>query len=96
MVTISLHYWAGAKAAAGLAMERFEANSVAEALRRARDQRSDPAFDSVLSVSSVLIDGLVATRADLERPTSEPLDVEILPPFAGGAGGGLRPTLPPG
>lgn len=91
MVTISLHYWAGAKAAAGLAMERFEANSVAEALRRAREQRSDPAFDRILSVSSVLVDGLVATRADLERPARTPVEVEILPPFAGGSERGCTP-----
>jgi molybdopterin synthase sulfur carrier subunit len=85
MVTISLYYWAGAKAAAGLAMERFEANSVADALRQARDARSDARFDRVLSVSSVMVDGLVVQGVDLEQPLTEDVRVEILPPFAGGA-----------
>ena len=33
MVSVSLHYWAGARAAAGVAEEQIEARSVAEALR---------------------------------------------------------------
>jgi molybdopterin synthase sulfur carrier subunit len=84
MVPVSLHYWAGARAAAGVAEEQIEARSVAEALRFARDQRSDPHFDKVIRASSVLIDGLTAHPADLERPLMGPVRVEILPPFAGG------------
>jgi sulfur-carrier protein len=84
MVPVSLHYWAGARAAAGVAEEQFEARSVAEALRFARDERSDPHFDKVIKASSVLIDGLTAHPADLERPLRGPVRVEILPPFAGG------------
>ena len=83
-VPVSLHYWAGAKAAAGVAEEEIEARSVAEALRLARDERSDPHFDKVIKASSVLIDGLTAHPADLERPLTAPVRVEILPPFAGG------------
>jgi sulfur-carrier protein len=84
MVPVSLHYWAGARAAAGVAEEQIEARSVAEALRFARDERSDPHFDKVIKASSVLIDGLAAHPADLERPLKAPVRVEILPPFAGG------------
>ncbi len=68
MVPVSLHYWAGARAAAGVAEEKIEARSVAEALRFACDERSDPHFDRVINASSVLIDGLTAHPADLERP----------------------------
>lgn len=86
MARISLYYWAGARAAAGVEMESFEADSVASALQRAREGRADPRFDRVLSVSSVLIDGLVAQQIDLERLLTTPeVRVEILPPFAGGA-----------
>lgn len=85
MVTISLYYWAGAKAAAGVAVERFDATTVAAALQCARDQRVDPRFDQVLSVSSVLVDGVVVRGEALARVLQEPVRVEILPPFAGGA-----------
>jgi molybdopterin synthase sulfur carrier subunit len=85
MATISLYYWAGAKAAAGVDVERFEADSVAQALQHARDQRADPRFDQVLSVSSVLVDGVVARGEALDRPVTEAVRVEILPPFAGGS-----------
>jgi len=85
MVTVSLYYWAGARAAAGVELERFEATSVAEALQSARDARRDPAFDRVLEASSLLVDGLVARDAELDRALEGPVRVEILPPFAGGA-----------
>lgn len=85
MAGISVHYWAGAKAAAGVEMERFEADSVSAALEQARDARGDPSFDRVLKMSSVLIDGVAAHREDLARPLSTDVRVEILPPFAGGA-----------
>jgi molybdopterin converting factor small subunit len=84
MVTVSLHYWAGAKAAAGLSEEKIDARSVAEALDVARRRRSDPRFDRVLQVSSVLIDGRTAHQEDLERQLTQAVQVEVLPPFAGG------------
>jgi sulfur-carrier protein len=83
-VPVCIHYWAGARAAAGIAEEEIEARSVAEALRFACDRRSDPRFDKVIKASSVLIDGLTAHEIDLERPLTEPVRVEVLPPFAGG------------
>ena len=84
-VPVSLHYWAGARAAAGVAAEVIQAQTVAEALRFARDRRSDPHFDRVIKASSMLIDGLTAHPADLDRPLTAPVRVEILPPFAGGS-----------
>ena len=88
MVTISLHYWAGAKAAAGTAEEAVEAESVAAALELARARRADPRFDRVLAASALLIDGLRASAGDLARPLATPVRVEVLPPFAGGAATG--------
>jgi len=84
-VPVSLHYWAGARAAAGVTAEQIQARTVAEALRFARDRRSDPHFDRVIKASSMLIDGLTAHPADLDRPLTVPVRVEILPPFAGGS-----------
>ncbi|MET0694389.1 MAG: MoaD/ThiS family protein [Propionibacteriaceae bacterium] len=86
MVLISLYYWAGAKAAAGVEVERFETETVAQALELARSQRSDPQFDRVLSVSSLLIDGLVVSPEGRDALRTEPVRVEVLPPFAGGNG----------
>jgi molybdopterin synthase sulfur carrier subunit len=84
MVSVSLHYWAGARAAAGVAEEAIEAQSVAEALRLACQQRSDPRFERVIKMSSVLIDGRAAHQEDLERQLTEAVQIEVLPPFAGG------------
>jgi len=85
MVFVSLHYWAGAKAAAGVAEEEIEARSVAEALQFACHQRSDPHFDRIVNASSVLIDGRTAHQEDLDQPLTKPVQVEVLPPFAGGS-----------
>jgi sulfur-carrier protein len=84
-VPVSLHYWAGASAAAGVAAEEIQARTVAEALRLASDKRSDPHFDRVIKASSMLLDGKAAHPPDLERPLDAPIQVEILPPFAGGS-----------
>lgn len=84
MTTIALQYWAGARAAAGVAREEWEALSVAEALELARRSRADAAFDRVVAMCSILVDGAVAGAADLAAPRSTPVVAEILPPFAGG------------
>ncbi|MCW2810884.1 MAG: hypothetical protein JWP61_1342 [Friedmanniella sp.] len=84
MVLVSLHYWAGAKAAAGTAEETVEAASVAEALEVVTGRRSDPRFARVVRASSVLVDGVAAHRGDLERVLEGPVRAEVLPPFAGG------------
>jgi molybdopterin synthase sulfur carrier subunit len=83
MATMSLHYWAGARAAAGVAEERFEADTIAAALEAACQSRGS-AFRRVVSACSLLVDGLAVHAADLERPRSGAVRVELLPPFAGG------------
>lgn len=85
MAQVSIHYWAGAKAAAGVAMETVEASTVAGALGEASRRRADPHYDRVVRASTVLIDEVAAHPADLIRPLDGPVRVEILPPFAGGA-----------
>ncbi|WP_018158057.1 MoaD/ThiS family protein [Demetria terragena] len=79
MTTVTVRYWAGARAAAGIDHERVEADSVV-ALREAI-MREHPAMTSVLDVASVLIDGR-AVQGD--APLADAETVEILPPFAGG------------
>ena len=84
MATVRLHYWAGARAAAGVESEEWTAASVADALRAATAARADPAFARVVTACSVLVDGVVVRGADLERPVSGSVRAELLPPFAGG------------
>lgn len=84
MAKVTLHYWAGARAAAGVETEHFEAETVTGALEQARSARSDPRFDQVLKVSSLLSGGVALHIQDLERVLGEDLTVEVLPPFAGG------------
>ncbi len=85
MQKIRIRYWAGARAAAGVDAEEFEAPSVREALNNASEFRdAEQRFVRVLRLSSVLVDGIAASDAELEQPLTNDVQVEILPPFAGG------------
>jgi molybdopterin converting factor small subunit len=83
MVMVSLYYWAGARAAAGVEVETISSTSVAEALRQAKAARDDR-FSRVVQACSLLIDGVAAKPADLDRVLLAPVRVDVLPPFAGG------------
>ena len=85
MVMVSLHYWAAARAAAGVETELIQTTSVAEALRQAEAARDDPRFSRVVEACSLLVDGVAARPDDLERVLVGPVRVDVLPPFAGGA-----------
>lgn len=84
MTTIRLHYWAGARAAAGAESDEFEAESVAAALALARAAR-DTRFAGVLGVCTILIEGVAADAGALAERRGAPVVAEILPPFAGGS-----------
>ena len=83
---VRIRYWAGARAAAGVADEVVEARTVADALAAARAAHADePRFAAILSVCSFLLaEAPVGTRdlADVAVVDGDILDV--LPPFAGG------------
>ena len=85
MPTITLFYWAGVKAAAGVGSETVSAPTVAEALATVVATRADPRFSRAVQACSFLIDGTAARRDDLERVLAGPVRVDALPPFAGGA-----------
>ena len=95
MTTVQLHYWAGARAAAGVESEQWAADSIAAALAAACAPR-DERFARVLSVCSLLVDGVVVRSEDLDAPLPAPVVVEILPPFAGGDGRTAWSTSPVG
>lgn len=84
MAAGTIRYWAAAKAAAGVAEERFEAQTLAELLSRVRASRGGR-FAAILDASSLLVDGTpVTTRAAAEVRLPAGCVVEVLPPFAGG------------
>lgn len=79
-------FWAGAKAVAGTASEQWSAGTVGEALRAAAARRAgDPRFDRLLTVCTVLVDGVVLHSDHWDDPLTGSVRAEILPPYAGGA-----------
>jgi molybdopterin synthase sulfur carrier subunit len=84
MAKVTVRYWAAAKAAAGVAEEQVEADTLAEALDAARG-RHPGELPRVLRRCSFLVDGdPVGTRAHETVRLADGGTVEVLPPFAGG------------
>ncbi|BDH03061.1 MULTISPECIES: MoaD/ThiS family protein [Streptomyces] len=84
MPKVTVRYWAAAKAAAGIADEPYDADTLAEALASARE-RHPGELTRVLARCAFLVDGApVGTRAHETVRLAEGGTVEVLPPFAGG------------
>ncbi|HEY2671993.1 MAG TPA: MoaD/ThiS family protein [Rugosimonospora sp.] len=79
MPTVTVRYWAGAQRAAGLERESLTAATVGE-LRRQLEAR--PELARVAAVASFLVDG---QQAGETTALSDGAEVDVLPPFAGGA-----------
>lgn len=80
---VTVRYFAGAAAAAGVEEEKVEVapgTTVAGLLQHLETAR--PAIAPVLSVASVLVDEV--TVRDREVPIPDGVTVDVLPPFAGG------------
>lgn len=87
MAIVTLHYWAAAKDAAGVAEEKVDASTLAEALAAGLAAAGDKSgrLGQVLARSSFLINGEPAGRRPPESIALVPdAVVEVLPPFAGG------------
>lgn len=85
---VTVHYWAGARAAAGVASEEFPVDgpvTLADLVRRVVAAHPGSDLERVVGVCSVLVgDQPVGTR-DPGDVVVEPGEVvELLPPFAGG------------
>jgi molybdopterin converting factor small subunit len=80
MAIVTVRYFAGARAAAGVSEEKAVASSVRDLVAQlgSRDDR----LARTLAACSFLVDGL-AVR-ELEAPLPELATVDVLPPFAGG------------
>jgi len=86
MTEVTIRYWAAAKAAAGMAEETVEADTLAGALAAAVASRApDERLRGVLARSSFLVDATPVGRAAKESVALvDGAVVEVLPPFAGG------------
>lgn len=87
--SVMIRYWAAARAAAGVREERVEAHTLEEALQVARS-RHDAEFSRLLAICSLVVDEIPAARREPATVLLGPDSVvEVLPPFAGGAGAPL-------
>ncbi|WP_025274393.1 MoaD/ThiS family protein [Haloglycomyces albus] len=80
-MSVTVRYFAGAKAAAGRAEQTLTASNLAELKNQLIDEHGD-GLEKVLAISSFLIDGKQATAG--HTLLSDGTTVEVLPPFAGG------------
>lgn len=83
---VTVHYWAAARAAAGLAEEHVEAETLADLLAEiSRRHRDRDRFDDVIGMCSILVgDTPVGAKDPAEVTLGSGVNVEFLPPFAGG------------
>ena len=76
---VSVRYWAGARAAAGVDEEPLAAASTADVVAALTARGGELA--RVVAISSLLVDGQVVRD---RVPLADGQVVEVLPPFAGG------------
>ncbi len=81
MARVVVRYFAAARAAAGVAEETVDAETIRGCLSVIEASRG-PGLQRVLKVCSLLVDGVQARDLDLQLMGTVQLDV--LPPFAGG------------
>lgn len=79
---VTVRYFAGARAAAGVAEERIAGDLTLDALTAALIAARGERLRPVLAVASFLVDGV--TCHDRRVPLPPGATVDVLPPFAGG------------
>lgn len=77
--TVTVRYWAGARAAAGTDAETLSGATVGDVLDAA--VTTHPELRRVVAVSTFLLDGRASERGAALR---DGVTLEVLPPFAGG------------
>ncbi len=86
--TVTVHYWASARAAAGVASDQMSVTgslTLAEVVAEAVSRHPGGRLSDVLGACSVLIGDLPVSGANRDLVRVEPGQVvEFLPPFAGG------------
>lgn len=77
--SVTVRYWAGARAAAGTEQDEVSGGTVAEAVAAVTSLH--PSLEPIAAVSTLLLDGRAVGRDAVLIDGSV---LEILPPFAGG------------
>ena len=81
-MTITIRFYAAARAAAGTSEWQAPKGTLAETLERLRSEFG-PEFERVLSMSSILIDGC-QQHSEINVSVHDGQVLDVLPPFAGG------------
>ena len=81
MARVVVRYFAAARDAAGVGEETVDADTIQACLSRIQENHG-PELQRVLKVCSLLVDGLRAR--DLDRQLLGDVEIDVLPPFAGG------------
>ena len=89
-----IRYWAAARAAAGVPEEPYDAATLADALAAARARHGERLGTVLDRCSYVVDDAPVGGRAHESVTLTDGGSVEVLPPFAGGAGDPARAAGP--
>lgn len=82
MPTVTVRYFAGARAAAGRAEETASAGRSLDELLTELTDRHGERLAAVLRAASFLVDGV--TCHDRQAPLPAGVTIDVLPPFAGG------------
>ena len=82
METVTVRYFAGARAAAGRSEETLSAGRTLDELLAELAARHGQRLVPVLAVANFLVDGV--TCHDRDEPLPAGVTIDVLPPFAGG------------
>jgi len=92
MATGTIHYWAAARAAAGIAEEAYDAATLAQALAAVRAAHGEELRRVLDRCSFIVDDNPVGTRSHDDVRLTDGGSIEVLPPFAGGSREPVAPT----
>ena len=86
MAKVTVHYWAAARAAAGISEEQVEAENLGVLLAEIHRRHGDrDRFDDVIGMCSILVgETPVGARDPFTVALKSGDTIEFLPPFAGG------------
>ena len=81
MASVTVRYWAGARAAAGTHEETYEGDTLGAVLDAAVSAHGAE-LARVFTVATFLLDG---SRSGRDAALADGVTIEVLPPFAGGS-----------
>jgi molybdopterin synthase sulfur carrier subunit len=81
MARVVVRYFAAARAAAGVSEDILEADTIHACLSMIEAMRG-PELQRVMKACTLLVDGIQARN--LDRQLLDPVEIDVLPPFAGG------------